>query len=145
MAKVSYRENQVHPFKVRQRGQGRGAWGGEKKRLHRLSLSKYRKSLKEMGKNTHTKENLEIQFFNFVSLFLTAAGCYLHTYHHLCFFTRENIPASLGTFAQAVRNKYLQLAGISSSWALHPDSNPCVPLSSLSSLGIGSTSPPDTK
>lgn len=108
---------------------------GRRKRLHCLSLlSKYRKSLREK-KNKNIKGNLEIQFFGFVSFFwqpLTTADCYLHTYHHLCFFTREDIPASLGTFAQAVRNKYLQGAGISSSWALNPDSNSCAPPSSLS-------------
>lgn len=41
--------------------------------------------------------------------FLTAiesTDCYLHTYHHLCFSTRENIPASRGTFAQRERNIY---------------------------------------
>lgn len=96
-----------------------------RKQLHWARLSEYTQSWKEKIETIKGKPRNPVAQFSV--LFLTATGradrC-PHTYHHLCFFAWKNIPGGPGTLTQAVRNKYLQFAGISSSWALNSDGNP---------------------
>lgn len=99
---------------------------------------------KKKQKQKHGKPNhKENQKFTCSILFLFF--CPLLRKQTIICLARENIPASLGTCAQAVSNTYLQLAGISSSGALNPDSSLPARPSAFSSPGTGWTSPPNTK
>ena len=82
--------------------------GKKGKPVHWVSLFEYKKIRKKKTKkqtSNNIKGNLEIQLLNSVSFFWQPlkeqAVVYIH--HPLCFFTRENIPASLGTLTQAVQ------------------------------------------